>query len=481
MKAIDLCLFLTSYTFVVAFAALIQFLRRQRWPEFIMVMAALTGVSAVTVVGFYLEPDKTYLDVLRYLIGERDFSTVVALVMGVAAAAAWLRRGAEWDEEGTHTWKRFEPLLLALSILLVVACGHAFIWKEVLGITRHAVEVYAPEFVIDKVATLDEQPIRITASQDGSIYICFDYFKKHGAIGGAVLHLWEDSATSHRAFQQRIVVESPFLVRVYGLAVHEGDLFVSRSGFFPKTHQGVVSYEATGAITRLEDVDGDGYFEYADDVVTGLPGVRGPDTMQQNNAIVFDVDGSLLVTNASAADRTLDEHPWAGTILRVSPDFQQIEVVARGLRNPWSIALGPDQEVFLTDSDVDKNPGDEINHLVPGSHFGHPFIIPGEVGVEPEGFREPILVGERETVFCGIAYSNATKLPETYRNCLYVTDFRQDKVLRLELERTGDTYRVTSVHPFASIPSPVDITVTPDGEFFVISRRAQKVFRIRPK
>jgi glucose/arabinose dehydrogenase len=276
-------------------------------------------------------------------------------------------------------------------------------------------------------------------------------------------------------------VEAPFLVRTYGMAVRDGDLYISRSGFFPVANQGTVTYQPTGVVTQLKDLDADGYFEYAHDVVTGLPGVRGPDTMQQNNGIVFGPDGSLFVTNASAADRTLDEHPFAGTVLRVSPDFEQTEVYAEGFRNPWEIALGPDHELFVTDSDVDSNPGDEINHLVRGSHYGHPYVIPAEAGVEPVGFRAPILVGEREAVFCGIAYSNSASLPAKYRNCLYVTDFRQDKVLRLELRRSGDSYQTVAVHPFASVPSPVDITVTPEGEFFVISRRAQKVFRIRPK
>jgi glucose/arabinose dehydrogenase len=277
------------------------------------------------------------------------------------------------------------------------------------------------------------------------------------------------------------VIETPFLARTYGLAVRGEDLFVSRSGFFPRTSMGKVTYESTGAITQLKDLDGDGYFEYANDVVTGLPGVRAPDTMQQNNGITFAPDGSLFITSAGAADRTLDEHPWGGTILRVSPDFSQTEVFARGFRNPWEIALGPDNELFVTDSDVDSNPGDEINHVIRGAHYGHPFVVPNEAGVEPIGFREPILVGERETVFLGIAYATSPSLPEEYRNCMYVTDFRRDRILRLTLERSGDTFKVTGVHPFASVRSPVDIAVTPAGEFFVISRRSQEVYRIRVK
>ena len=36
------------------------------------------------------------------------------------------------------------------------------------------------------------------------------------------------------------------------------------------------------------------------------------------------------------------------------------------------------------------------------------------------------------------------------------------------------------IYPFASVPTPVDIAATPAGELFLISRRAQKVYRIRP-
>jgi glucose/arabinose dehydrogenase len=163
----------------------------------------------------------------------------------------------------------------------------------------------------------------------------------------------------------------------------------------------------------------------------------------------------------------------------VSPDFGKVEVFARGFRNPWSITFGPDGELFATDSDVDSNPGDEIDHVVQGAHYGHPFVIPHEPGVDAVGFREPILVGERETVFCGLVYATSAALPEEFRNCLYATDFRRNQILRLQLQRSGDTYRVTNVSTFARVPSPVDMTVTPSGEFYVISRRAQKLYRIR--
>jgi glucose/arabinose dehydrogenase len=480
MKPLDLYLFLTSYTLTVAAAAVAELLTGRRARYLIPAVVGIGALVANTVVGVYLNPDQDYLAIVQYLVAERDLSSLAALLMGAAAAFVWwTRRWGRSEADAETAWSWFEPTLLATSVGCVVLCGQAFVWKEILGFTRHAVSVSDPRFLIAKIADLDDEPTRLTSSSDGDVFICYDYFKKHGALGGVVIRLRQDPVSGE--FHKKTVVESPLLARCYGIAIKDGDLYVSRSGFFPKSRLGNVSYESTGAVTQLRDLDGDGYFEYAHDIVSGLPGVRAPDTMQQNNGLVFAADGSLLVTNAGAADRTLDEHPWGGAIVRLSPDFSQTEVYARGFRNPWTIVIGPDDQLFVTDSDVDRNPGDEINHVVRGGHYGHPFVIPNEAGVDPVGFREPMVVAERETVFLGMAYATAPSLPADFRDCLYVTDFRRNRILRMRLVRSGDTYRVAETVPFASIPSPVDLTVTPSGDFYVISRRAMQVYRISLK
>ncbi len=480
MKTIDLYLVLTSYTLTVAVAVLAEFLTRRTYRLLIPAGVAILVLVANTIVGAHLDPDTTYLGTLGYLIAERDTSSIAAILMGAAAGFVWFTRYFQREPPVTDSlWLRIEPTLLAASIGCVVLCGQAFIWKELLGITRHAVSVSAPEFTIEKVADLDDDPLRIAAGDDGAIYVCYDYFKKHGAWGGAVLRFTENPETGK--FEKKTVIESPILARCYGLLVRDGDLYVSRSGFYPKTFMGHVTYERTGAVTRLRDLDADGYYEYAHDVITGLPGVRAPDTMQQNNGMAFAVDGSLFITNASAADRTLDEHPWGGSILRYNPDFTGPEIFAKGFRNPWSLAFGPDNELFVTDNDVNRSPGDEINHVISGEHYGHPFVIPNEKGVRAVGFREPILVGGPETVLLGMVYATSPNLPEAYRDCMYVTDFPHGRVLRLRLARKDDTYEVVETSTFASIPSPVDMTISPSGDFFVISRRAKKLYRIRPR
>ncbi len=482
MKAADVCIFLTSYSLVVAFAAVADYLRRREPPALITMVIAIGAVSATTVVGFYLEPGTSYFGLLWFLATERDFSALVSVGMGVAAALVWTARLCEWSLP-FHSGSGPRPIrrwivqsLLAASVVGVVLGGQAFIWKSLLGITREAsARIHAPGFVVERVAKLDYYPIRLAADDGGKVYVSYDYFEDSGEIGGAIVELSPDPATG--AFRKRIVADSPLLVRPYGLAARNGELFVSRSGFCPRASMGKVSYESTGAVTQLKDVNNDGYFEYAHDIVSNLPGLRGPETMQQNNGIVFARDGSLFVTSASAANRAIDEHPWGGAVLRISPDFARTEVYAKGFRNPFGITIGPDNEVFACDNDVDENPGDELIHVIRDAHYGHPYVIPseGELGE----FREAILVSDKESNYLGMAYATSPSLPEEYRNCMYVTDFMKNEVLCLRLARAGDTYKVTRISRFVSLPSPVDITVTSSGEFFVISRTAKTVYRIR--
>jgi len=486
MKTEDVFFFLTSYTLVVAFAVVAQLLRRREAMWLITATVALGAVCATTVVGFYLDPGTSYTSLILELIRHHDFSSVVSLAMGVSAALVWIVQLTEAPRhapaDGSRGWIRngARQILLAASVVGVVVGGQAFIWKNLLGTTRDSpVRALAPEFVIEKIAAVAYKPVRVTVSDNGKVYVSYGYFESWGDMGGGIIQISQDAES--REFQQKVVADSTLLMRSYGLAARDGDLFVSRSGICAKASMGKVTYEATGAVTQLKDLDNDGYFEYAKDVVTGLPGARGPDTMQQNNGIAFAPDGSVFLTSGCAANRALDEHPWGGTVLRVSPDFTQTEIFASGFRNPFGIVIGPDDEVFATDNDIDENPGDELNHVVRGAHYGHPYVVPNEASVEASGFHSPIFLSERESNFLGMVYATSPALPEPYRNCLYLADYMQHKILRLTLERDGGTYKVTGVYPFASLMYPTDIAVTPSGEFFVISHETQNVYRIRLK
>ncbi len=99
----------------------------------------------------------------------------------------------------------------------------------------------------------------------------------------------------------------------------------------------------------------------------------------------------------SADDRSVDQHPWSGSILKQAPGHTAPEVFARGLRNPFGLCCGPAGSLFVTDNDCADNPGDEVNFVVAGHHYGHPFAIPGES--RNAGFSEPIVVGPNTSLW----------------------------------------------------------------------------------
>lgn len=399
MKSIDLYLFLTSFTLSIAVAVVAEFLRRRDARFLITVVVSLLGVSATAFVGFYLKEDTSYWGKLHFLVAERDFSSVVAIVMGVAAAWVWTTRSGTAQGNGEGWFRRWiEPILLATSIAVVVLCGQAFLWKDILGFIRHSVRVDSRDFVIEEIAVLDNQPLRIASDEDGKIFLCYDYFKKHGAIGGVILQLSQDPA-SPRTFQKRTVAESPFLVRPYGLAVRDGDLFVSRSGFFPRTSMGKVTYENTGAVTQLTDVDGDGYFEYAHDVVSDLPGVRGTDTMQQNNGIAFGV---------GLTDEDLVRESVVDPRKVIAPAFQSVNVLLdNGLAVTGNlISRTDDRLTVLTRDDQNQLQRQEILLADVEYEDGEPLILQSQESLMPTGFEQLLTPEELEAVLTLIRQLN---------------------------------------------------------------------------
>jgi hypothetical protein len=61
-------------------------------------------------------------------------------------------------------------------------CGQACLWTKRLGFKRHPVSVQAAGFVIEKIADLDDEPLRLIARDSGDLYICHDYPEELEAV-----------------------------------------------------------------------------------------------------------------------------------------------------------------------------------------------------------------------------------------------------------------------------------------------------------
>ena len=497
MHSTDLFVFLAAYTLTTFAVLVFESLQRRTWTNAIALLTALTALVATAVLGVYVEPGHSPSEVFLEIAREHRLRHMVAGVMGAAAAAAWVGRLVAMDlsrsiagESGPRKTlaprtslglQLIDQLILTASIAGVVGTGGLLLWNSLFDVAVKAgsrTKAFAPQFAIDEIAEISYLPVQVAVGDSGELYVNYFWAENNATHGGGIIKLTEDPDTG--SFSQETVARSDVLFRALGLAVKDGDLYVSRSGYHAEATAGKLTYVDSGAVTQLKDLNGDGYFEYYHDILTGLPGGRGPDIQHQNNGLAFAPDGSLYVLNGFAS-LGLDEHPWGGALLKLSPDFEDVKVFTTGFRNPFGIVVTPDGEVFVTDNDVEENPGDELNHMIEGEHYGHPFVIPNQAGIDPVGFREPIFLGSLQANLVGMAYTDSPRLPDPFRDCFYIADLSSDEIIRVKLEPDGETFKVIAAEPFASIPSPLDVAIAKDGTIYVVARFERKIFRIRQR
>lgn len=108
----------------------------------------------------------------------------------------------------------------------------------------------------------------------------------------------------------------------------DGTLYVSET----------VAADNRGRVTAFEDADGDGTFESRRTVIENLPNGR-----HQTNGLTFGPDGWLYIANGNATDDGIfcgpeplfaaecpvpEVKPWSGAILKVHPDWTDVDLLA---------------------------------------------------------------------------------------------------------------------------------------------------------
>jgi len=163
-----------------------------------------------------------------------------------------------------------------------------------------------------------------------------------------------------------------------------------------------------------------------------------------------------------------------GTILRVSPDWKQREVLATGLRWPSSLAFNSAGDLFCTDQEgatwlPNGNPFDELLHIQRGRLYGfppqHPKYLPGVID-EPSAFD---YAPQHEST-CGLHFNDREKVfgPEWWRGDAIIAGESRGKIWRTKLVKTAAGYvgqnqiiACLSMLTLDAVPSPSgDLVVT---------------------
>ena len=163
-----------------------------------------------------------------------------------------------------------------------------------------------------------------------------------------------------------------------------------------------------------------------------------------------------------------------GHILRTDPDGREWTLFCGGFRNAYDFDFDPNGELFTFDSDMEYDIGlpwyrpTRVLHCVSGADFGwrsgsgkwpeyYPDSLPAAVDV---GLSSPT----------GVKFGARSNFPRAYRNALFICDWNYGRILTVQLEPKGSSFK-GAFEPFLSgKPLPVvDMEFAPDGALYFIT------------
>lgn len=167
--------------------------------------------------------------------------------------------------------------------------------------------------------------------------------------------------------------------------------------------------------------------------------------------------------------------PHAGVLIRLKPDLSGGEAYCDGLRNAYDFDFGPSGEVFIHDSDGERDMAlpwylpTRLFHVLPG----------GNQGWLTDAWKLPDNMPDASPVVCetgrgsptGVTFYRHTQFPEKYRGGMFLLDWTFGRVWFVNPERSGDTYAGKPEEFLATRGdfglAPTDAEVGPDGSLYL--------------
>jgi len=224
-------------------------------------------------------------------------------------------------------------------------------------------------------------------------------------------------------------------------------------------------------IRAFHDDDGDGVAERSEVLVQGLGfdlKFRGAD--HTTNGMTLGIDGWLYIAvgdygfvKATGLDgKSIQLH--GGGVARVRTDGTELELVSRGQRNIYDVAIDPSLNAFTRDNTNDGGGWDvRLSHVTVGANFGYPTLF--------KNFAEEILQPLADYgggAPCGSLYVQEPGLSEGLGDTLYTCEWGRSAVYRHPLEPNGATFKVQQ-KVFVEIQRPTDMDIDARGNFYISS------------
>jgi glucose/arabinose dehydrogenase len=179
-------------------------------------------------------------------------------------------------------------------------------------------------------------------------------------------------------------------------------------------------------------------------IIERIPGARYHD----GGRIAFGPDGLLYITtgDSTRADLAQDPASLAGKILRLTPEggipqdnpFPGSPVFSYGHRNPQGLAWHPETGTLFSSEhgpsgEFGLRGHDIVNIIDKGDNYGWPRVV-GEAN-DPR-YHDPLIMWVDATPPAGMTF---------WRGRLYLASLRAQTLIRIELERSGETFSVRSI------------------------------------
>src|SRR5688572_6903514 len=343
----------------------------------------------------------------------------------------------------------------------------------------------------DKLQTVEEFGLRIAPGFKVTL------FADH-ALANDIYAMTLDS-------KGRAVVTSAGWIKV--LEDTDGDGKADQASMFAATRTGGMGmcfdgndllFSGDNGLWRYRDADGDGRADGPPELITKyVTGEHGHHAMRKGpDGCWYLIGGNEMGIGAvkqTDPQQSPVKAPTWGSVVRYSPDFTKVEVIAHGFRNPYDFDFNAAGDLFTYDSDCERDfflpwyTPTRIYHV--GYAMDHGWRQPGHLRsfAKRDYFPDvvdmlwPVGRGSPTGVVCYRHHA----FPSRYRGGVFALDWTFGRVWFLPLAPSGASYSTkaevflepTGTEGFA----PNDAVVAPDGSLLVsIGERRTRgaIFRI---
>ena len=227
-------------------------------------------------------------------------------------------------------------------------------------------------------------------------------------------------------------------------------------------------------------------------LVSGLPYGRH----QQDN-VVFGRDGRLYFGSGSTCDVCRERDPRSATILSVRPDGRDLRIVARGLRNPYGLAVQPRTgRLYATvngqdelGTDARPEPAETVVAVGRGAFYGWPRCWPSYhrkrlIG-DCRGVTPPVAYLEPHSSADVIVFYDGSSFPRRYRGNIFVAEWGEfygrrfgRELVRVVLRRGAPAGVSVFARGFAH---PLALVVDRHGALLVSDWERGVIYRIQAR